>query len=170
MASLMEELVSAFEQEITEYDKLVELSRRKTPIIVKGDIEALERLTEEEQELTSVIKNIDNFRIAKTTEMANVLNRKLEDMTLTNLIEMMENRPAEREQLSDIKTRLNKVLSELKVVNTQNAELIRQALEMVEFDLTLFRSLRQAPETANYDKRAYNTGTLLGGSGFDAKQ
>ncbi len=31
-------------------------------------------------------------------------------------------------------------------------------------------SMRQAPETANYDKNAYNTGELLGGSGFDAKQ
>ena len=48
--------------------------------------------------------------------------------------------------------------------------LLKQAIEMVEFDLTLFRSLRQAPETANYDKNAYNTGTLLGGGGFDAKQ
>ena len=41
---------------------------------------------------------------------------------------------------------------------------------MVNFDLTLFKSLRQAPETANYDKNAYNTGELLGSSGFDAKQ
>ena len=41
---------------------------------------------------------------------------------------------------------------------------------MVEFDLTLLRSMRQAPETANYDKNAYNTGDILGSSGFDAKQ
>ena len=41
---------------------------------------------------------------------------------------------------------------------------------MTEFDITLFKSMRQAPETANYDKSAYNTGTILGSSGFDAKQ
>ena len=41
---------------------------------------------------------------------------------------------------------------------------------MPKLDITLFKSMRQAPETANYDKNAYNTGTLLGGSGFDAKQ
>ena len=40
---------------------------------------------------------------------------------------------------------------------------------MTEFDITLFKSMRQAPETANYDRNAYNTGSLLGGSGFDAK-
>ena len=41
---------------------------------------------------------------------------------------------------------------------------------MVEFDLTLFKSLKQAPETANYDKNAYNTGELLGSSSFDTSQ
>ena len=166
----MEELISSFEAEITEYGKLVELSKKKTPIIVKGDIEALEKLTDEESDLTSKIKNIDNFRLSKTTEIANVLNKKKEDMTLTNLIELMDTRPEEKKQLADIKTRITSVLAELKTVNEQNAVLINQALEMVEFDLTLFRSLRQAPETANYDKRAYNTGTLLGGGGFDASQ
>ena len=99
-----------------------------------------------------------------------MLNKKKEDMTLTNLIELMDTRPEEKKQLADIKTRITSVLAELKTVNEQNAVLINQALEMVEFDLTLFRSLRQAPETANYDKRAYNTGTLLGGGGFDASQ
>ena len=41
---------------------------------------------------------------------------------------------------------------------------------MAEFDITLFKSMRQAPETANYGKDAYNTGAILGSSGFDAKQ
>ena len=58
----------------------------------------------------------------------------------------------------------------MKKWNEQNQVLLQNALEMVEFDLTLFKSLRQAPETANYDSNAYNTGTLLGSSGFDAKQ
>ena len=55
-------------------------------------------------------------------------------------------------------------------INQQNEVLLKQALEMVEFDLTLLKSMRQAPETANYNRRAYNTGDLLGGGGFDAKQ
>ena len=50
----------------------------------------------------------------------------------------------------------------------QDVALIKQAIELNEFDLTLFKSLRQAPETANYDKTACNTGSLLGSSGFDA--
>ena len=41
---------------------------------------------------------------------------------------------------------------------------------MNEFDLTMFKSMSKDPTTANYDKRANNTGDLLGSSGFDAKQ
>ena len=55
-------------------------------------------------------------------------------------------------------------------INQQNETLLKHAMEMAEFDLTLFRSMRQAPTTANYDKQANNTGDLLGSSGFDAKQ
>ena len=51
-----------------------------------------------------------------------------------------------------------------------NEALLKQALELAEFDITLFKSLRQAPETANYNRNAYSTGALLGSSGFDAKQ
>ena len=54
--------------------------------------------------------------------------------------------------------------------NNQNVVLLNHAIEMTEFDITLFKSMRQAPETANYNKNAYNTGTLLGSSGLDAKQ
>ena len=58
--------------------------------------------------------------------------------------------------------------NKMQSLNEQNMVLIQQAIEINEFDLTLFKSLRQAPETANYDKSAYNTGSLLGGGGFDA--
>ena len=59
----------------------------------------------------------------------------------------------------------------MKIIFFQQKEiLLRHAMEMVEFDLTLLKSLKQAPETANYDKNAYNTGEILGGSGFDTKQ
>ena len=57
-------------------------------------------------------------------------------------------------------------------VNRQNRELIENALEMVQFDLNLLQAARKAPETANYNRGAYNTGTTMdmGEGSFDAKQ
>ena len=91
---------------------------------------------------------------------------------LADLIEMLKTRPAEQQKLARVHDRLKAAVHEVKRVNGQNRILIQNALEMVEFDLNLIHSLRSAPQTANYNKGAYNTGEHMGvgGGGFDAKQ
>ena len=91
-------------------------------------------------------------------------------MTITKLIGYLEQQPKEQERLSRIRAKILTTGKQMQEWNRRNEALLNQALEMVEFDLTLFKSMRQAPETANYDKNAFSTGDLLGGSGFDAKQ
>ena len=104
------------------------------------------------------------------SDMAVVLNKPEQDFTLDSVIEMLGSQPKEQKRLQDVKEQLKTTLAEVRKINEQNQTLLNQALEMVEFDLTLFRSMRTAPETANYNKNAYNTGEILGGCGFDAKQ
>jgi hypothetical protein len=43
---------------------------------------------------------------------------------------------------------------------------------MVQFNMSVLQSMSKAPETANYDKNAYNTGDVIGtgSKAFDAKQ
>ena len=91
-------------------------------------------------------------------------------MTITKMIGYLNKQPKEQEALTAQRDRLLEAGAKMQQLNRQNEALLKQALEMVEFDLTLLRSTRQAPETANYDKNAYNTGDILGSSGFDAKQ
>lgn len=86
------------------------------------------------------------------------------------MIGYLDKQPVEQEKLTKQRDRLLDAGARMRALNQQNEALLKQALEMVEFDLTLLRSMRQAPETANYDRNAYNTGDILGGSGFDAKQ
>ena len=49
MASLMENLIDILNEQYEAYSALVELSARKTPIIVKGSLEELQTITDEEQ-------------------------------------------------------------------------------------------------------------------------
>ena len=60
MASLMENLIDVLDRESTEYEALLQLSQRKTPIIAGGDLAELQKITDEEQELVSRIHNLDN--------------------------------------------------------------------------------------------------------------
>lgn len=170
MASLMDDLLDVIEKEDNHYRTLIALSKDKKDAIVKSDIRKLEEITNEEQEVTSILKNLETKRTEVLGDMAVVLNQDPETLTVKKMITLLEKRPEEQKTLADLRERLCRTLDEMSTVNEQNRVLLEQALEMVNFDLTLFKSLRQAPETANYDKNAYNTGELLGSSGFDAKQ
>lgn len=172
MASLMENLIEVLNQEGIEYEGLLTLSLNKTPIIVSGDLENLEKITDDEQNLVSRIANLEKKRREVIADIANVLNKDVENLKLVNLIEMLAGRPEEQAQLAAAHDRLQSAVRGLQRTNEQNRELLTNALEMVEFEMTLLQSMKTAPETANYTKSAYNSGSQIGMSskGFDAKQ
>lgn len=171
MASLIENLISILEQESVEYETLLGLSQKKTPVIVAGDLQKLEQITDEEQLVASRITNLDNKREAVIKDIANVTNKDVESLKLVNIIEMLANRPQESKKLAEMHDRLKTVVGNMQRVNEQNRELIAHSLEMVEFDMNLLQAMKAAPETANYNKGAYSAGDVMGAGpgGFDAK-
>lgn len=170
MASLMDDLLGVLESEEKGYRDLIVLAQEKRQVIIDADITRLEEITEKEQVIADMLHNQELKRVAVLSDMAVVLGQNAEELTVEKMIDILSKQPEEQEKLIDCRMRLRAALDEMKKWNEQNQVLLQNALEMVEFDLTLFKSLRQAPETANYDSNAYNTGTLLGSSGFDAKQ
>ena len=165
MASLMENLIDVLDRESTEYEALLQLSQRKTPIIAGGDLAELQKITDEEQELVSRIHNLDKQRAGVTADIADVLNRDVNDLKLPNLITMLSARPAEQRALADSHDRLQAAVRGLKRVNEQNSELLNS-------EMNLLQASKAAPETANYNRGAYNAGNTMGviDHGFDAKQ
>ncbi len=172
MASLMENLIAVLDKEYSEYEGLLELSQKKTPIIVSGNLEKLQKITDEEQELVSRINHLEKRRVEITADIANVLNKDVTTLKLKNLIELLAGRPVEQKALAEAHDRLQSAVRGLKRVNEQNSELLKEALEMVEFEMNMLHAMKTAPETANYTKGAYNSGDTMGiiTSGFDAKQ
>ncbi|MCR5665536.1 MAG: flagellar protein FlgN [Eubacterium sp.] len=166
----MENLLEVLEREHDEYEKLLKLGQRKKQVLIDADVEELEVLTEREQDVSSALRNLENKREQIMDDMSVVLNKKKEELTLGKMIEILDKQPEQQSRLTEIRTKLGATLKEVSTINEQNRVLTEQALELVEYDLNLFRSFRQAPETANYNRNAFNTGDLLGSSGFDTKQ
>ena len=168
MASLVEELVNVLEAEKQIYTTLVGYEERKKDVLIAADVATLEEITTKEQLAGDDLIAYSNKQIQILKDIATVLGRTDGKMTVTRLISLLDTQPKVQEQLTEARDSLLTAANQMKTLSDQNAILIRQAIELNEFDMTLFKSLRQAPETANYDKSAYNTGSLLGGSGFDA--
>lgn len=168
----MENLIDVLQAESQEYEILLELSTRKTPVIVAGNLEELAKITDEEQTVVGRITHLENKRREVFADIANVINRDVKTLLLSDLIEILGKRPKEQQELANVHDRLKRVVHEVKRVNGQNRVLIQNSLEMIEYDLNMLQAMKTAPETANYNRGAYNTGATIGldqGS-FDAKQ
>lgn len=172
MASLMEDFMDILDKENSEYRILLELSKKKTPVVIRGDILELQKITDEEQSVVDRVGHLDKQREEILNDIANVINKDVETLKIPVLISLLQSRPKEAKQLSALHDALKDTLGELVRVNSQNRELIAQSLEMVEFDLNLVQSMRQAPATGDYNRGAYNAGNIMGpeSTGFDAKQ
>lgn len=170
MASLVEELINVLAEEESIYKKLTEYGEKKRQIIIDADIPELEKLTDLEQQASDELLIKSNKQIALLGDIAIVLGKTDEKMTVTRLIGYLDKQPDIQSKLTETRDSLLDTADQMQKINDLNSQLLAQAIEMTEFDITLFKSMRQAPETANYDKSAYNTGTILGSSGFDAKQ
>ena len=170
MASLMDDLTQVLENETVEYKKLVELSESLREALIASDVPAVERLTADQEEVSNGIQSLESRRTRIMNDIAIVLNKKPEELKVSMLEQSLAGQPALQERLAAVRTELKQTMDELKRINHTNQALLRQSMELLEIDLNLFRSMRQAPETANYYKSAVNTGDLLGSRGFDAKQ
>ena len=172
MASLMEVLIDVLEQENQEYEKLLSLSMRKTSVIVSEDLTELTRITDEEQIIVGRINRLDHQRNEAVNDIADVLNKDVDKLKIVDLIRMLAARPEEQEKLAIVFDKLRESLRSVKRVNEQNRELIKDALELIQFDMNVLQAMNKAPESANYNKGAYNTGDMIGTSHmtFDAKQ
>ncbi len=172
MASLMEALIEVLEEENQEYKNLLELSMKKTPAIVSDDVKALAQITDEEQIIVSRINHLDNQRNEAVNDIANVLNKDVTKLKIADLIKMLAARPQEQAELASVFDELRRNVQAVKRVNEQNRALIESALEMVQFNMQVLQSMNKAPETANYNRGACNTGDMIGtvNKAFDAKQ
>ncbi len=172
MASLMENLIEVLNKQYEIYEQLLALSTTKTTAIVKGNLEDLARITDEEQNVVATLGRYDKEREEVMKDIANVINKDVEGLRIANLAQMLSGRPEEQRKLNEVGDKLRDVAFRMKKVNEQNKELLENSLEMVAFDMNLLQAMRQAPETANYNRGAYSAGTTMGSAPgtFDAKQ
>lgn len=172
MASLMENLMDLLEQENSEYEKLLELSMQKTPVIIEGDVEKLQKITDDENVIVSKVNMLGKKREQAMKDIAAVLNKDVQEIKLATLTAMLAERPQEQKRLAAIHTKLKITMEQLVRVNDHNRDLIARSLEMVQYNMNVIKSMKAAPETANYTRGAYNAGSTIGGSqsSFNAKQ
>ena len=170
MASLIEELITTLDQENEIYESLIPINEKKTQIIINNDLEALQEITNTEQEIVQKINALEAKRQEVIINIGTVINHNPGTLTLKNLIRLLDKQPGEQEQLSIIHDKLQKTVHRLQEINLQNQSLIEQSLEMIEFNMNFIQSTRMSPGN-NYNKDASGSDAALNQTWtFDAKQ
>lgn len=170
LASLMEEMLEVLKKENDEYKILLGLSEEKTEALIKSNITRILEISEKEQEVVDVIKKCEAKCDEVIADMGIVLGRDLQKLTVAEVVDLLTKQPGEQQKLKDIYDELIETAHKMKESNERNRMLVDQAMELLEFDLTLYRSMRMAPETANYSKDALNAASVPGNGRFDTKQ
>jgi len=170
VASLIENLIDTLNKEDTEYKELLDIAEKKTDAIVKNDIDVLQVIVSKEQQIIERLDALEAARQEHVGDISNVLNIPLEEMKVDRLIRIMENQPEIQAQLIKVHDSLKKTMNRLVMLNDKNRVLLKENLEMLEFEINLAKSTRMAPVTANYGKDAYGVGQPGGEGLFDARQ
>lgn len=170
MASVIQELISILKEEQQIYDELIPIASEKTKVIIKNNLESLQKITEQEQEFVDRVTVLEKKRSEVIVNIGIILNRKAADINIRDIIKVLENSPEEQKELSLLHDNLKRTVQRLVDINVQNKSLIEQSLDMIEFNMNLIQSTRMSPGN-NYSKGAVTVDAPVFQTGtFDTKQ
>ena len=168
MASLMEELIQTLDAEEKCYSQLIPIEEEKTRAIIANDLEALQDITVREHDLVDETSALENKRERVAIDIATVLGRDPKTITLEQIASVLKNQPADQKKLQEVHDRLRRTVSRLQELNKQ---LLKEAIDMVEYNMNVIRSTRMSSGSSNYSSDASEVAGMAPQHGmFDAKQ
>ena len=171
MASLMEELIATLDKEDLLYRQLIPVEEEKTRAIIANDLESLRKITEQEHELVDRTSAQEHKREQIAIDIATVLGMDPRTITLDQIAEALKGQPEDQKKLQEIHDRLKKTVERLQDLNEKNKVLLKEAMEMVQFNMNVIRSTRMSSGSSNYSSNAAEVEGMAPQHGiFDAKQ
>jgi flagellar biosynthesis/type III secretory pathway chaperone len=139
MSGMMHNLIEIMNDQAQRYEELLGLSLEKKEAIVKNEIEELQKITNLEQRIVSQNNKLEKKRMALTADIAEVLGKGSQEITLGELITLMDGQD-EQASLKAVGNRIRDVMHKLGEANDLNNALIQNALDYVEYSLNVIRS------------------------------
>lgn len=135
--------------EIAFYKKLLKLSKDKQKIIIAGNVNELDKIIKIEQDMILEIGQLEKQRELEADRLCVLLGLKRESLTLSELSRILG--ASDGALFQNIQKEMKDLLSELKKINDQNGELIKQSLEYIDFSIDIITS-SQLTSSSLYDE------------------
>lgn len=152
-------MIDALTEQLNLYRTLVDLSRRKRDLLVKGGTIEFEAIVESEQALLWQAGRLEERRFALQSQMAREMGLIPEDLTVSRLAPHVGE--PEGTRLRTLQSDILRVLAELGEVNEINTRLIKQSLSYINATLQMITAGGQRPATYNPQGQALSLGDRL---------
>jgi len=151
-------------QELTMiHEELLKGSKRKTDIIKEGSTEKIQAILAEERKYIKILEQSEEKRQKEVEKWYTAKQLPLEDMTITNMLEVLTDKEAQQE-LEQLTIELTKTITQLKQQEQLNQALIQQSMQFVQLSLDM---LSPTIHNMNYGKSQETEGSKR--SVFDSK-
>lgn len=148
MEAIIEELVRIMAKEAEAFNQLLSTLHEKQRAIVEGEIEQLNKSVQDESKLARETKALEVERMARTRELAQKLELENLNPRLTEIIEKVEKRYAQR--LREQRDLLRSLVEEIHTLNQSNQFLLNHSLKFIEKTMEIL--LNGSDKTALYKK------------------
>ncbi len=143
----LERMLALLEAEHRLYSDLCALARRKQEILIRGQLDELERLLGEEKAALADVSRLEEERYALQCELAGQLGLQPAELTVSRLAELAG--PFYGPRLSQVQQALVGLIDDLSTLSLCNAELIEQSLAYLNYALDLLSGGR----AGEYDRQ-----------------
>jgi flagellar biosynthesis/type III secretory pathway chaperone len=140
--SSLQQIADILERECQLYSVLLDLSRKKTQVIVDARISELEKLVEAEQRLIFELGDLEDKREEWVADFARQQGMEPKDITISYIASLAEG--ALKDRLKQLQEIIYDIIDRQKQVNQVNERLIRNNLEFIDFSLGVIAGREQA--------------------------
>ncbi|HHY90968.1 MAG TPA: flagellar protein FlgN [Clostridiales bacterium] len=149
MSKYVEQLIEILNREYEGYTEYSKLAEEKQKVILSGDVKALDKIVEQEQEWVVMMGKMEQVRkiIIGNILLENNVER------VENITELSEYIPEpQRTELLKIREDLGKLLEKIQEINELNGKLIQQTLDYIHFHINVLTGAESG--TGTYGNRA----------------
>ena len=165
MEKLLRDILDNMEREKDFYTELIELSTRKTDIILKKKVDVLDKLVDLEQEFIAHIGKLESDRQELVERLAKIKAVDPDSITLSSLVEWSEGNMKTR--FESLQEEFGRIINRQKHLNEINAKLIKTNLEYIDFALNLMTG--EGASGSVYEKRGKVSKSSQSRNLFDTK-
>lgn len=164
MSQLSEQLSRILEREQVIYEEVLDLAEKKKRIIIDGKLKELEDITRRETEIVGILIKLENLR-SQTSEQLAAEKGIRELVSMRDLLPLLD--PKDQLYISALQAQLKGTIASLQNVNELNGKLLKQSLELVDFNLNLISTIGSV--SSGYTAEASEKGQPIRSGLFDAK-